>query len=484
MLFHTMEFVVFFAVVMVGYGVLFKSRWRCLWLLLASYVFYGWWNPLFLLLIIYSSTLDYLVGRRLEVSRRRKAWLIVSLVGNLMVLSVFKYSGFLTDNLNILFSWLGLGLTVPVPNLLLPVGISFFTFQSMSYSIDVYNKKMKVEHSYIRYLAFVALFPQLVAGPIERAAALLPQLRHRPVIRKIDVSDGLSLFLVGLFKKVAMADFLSIYVDKVYGDTAYYSGYGLALATAAFAWQIYFDFSGYTDMAIGAALVFNIRLPINFNSPYKATNIKEFWQRWHITLSRFLLNYVYIPLGGNRKGEARTLANILLLFIVCGLWHGAAWSFVLWGGLTGLASIVYRLWTKTGLKLPKAIAWIVYFGFFNISAVFFRAQTWPDTVKVLKGMLGLSGIYVSPNLADNPFWQKLTVIGIRFGEWRENLPDTDTYLYFLCFLLIPFVLLTKNSNELLEKFSPNWKNAMAVSLMMIAGLLLLNKTSSFLYFNF
>ncbi|PKK87803.1 MAG: membrane-bound O-acyltransferase family protein, partial [Candidatus Wallbacteria bacterium HGW-Wallbacteria-1] len=218
--------------------------------------------------------------------------------------------------------------------------------------------------------------------------------------------------------------------------------------------------------------------------PYKATNIKEFWQRWHITLSRFLLNYVYVPLGGNRKGETRTLINILLLFVICGLWHGAAWAFVFWGLLTGLASIVYRLWTKTGLRLPKAVAWLVYFGFFNISAVFFRAQTWQDTVKVLKGMIGLSGIYVSPNLAGNPFWQKLTVIGIRFGEWRENLPNTDVYVYFLCFLLIPFVLLTKNSNELLEKFKPDWKNALAVSLMMIAGLLLLNKTSSFLYFNF
>ncbi len=291
------------------------------------------------------------------------------------------------------------------------------------------------------------------------------------------------MFTIGLFKKTAIADTLAVISD---------GGHAASILTFTEAWltslsytlQLYFDFSGYTDMAIGAALLFNIRLPINFDSPYKALNIKEFWQRWHMTLSRFLLNYVYVPMGGNRKGEARTLFNILVLFLICGLWHGSAWTFVLWGFVTGLASIVYRLWAKTGRHLPKPLAWFLYFNFFNFSVVFFRAETVHDAFKVLKGMAGLNGIIVSPHLATSPFWQSLTVIGIRFGEWRANLPQTETPVYFFCLLLIPFILLTKNSNQLLAKFSPNWKTALATSLLLIAGLLLLNESSSFLYFNF
>jgi D-alanyl-lipoteichoic acid acyltransferase DltB (MBOAT superfamily) len=197
-----------------------------------------------------------------------------------------------------------------------------------------------------------------------------------------------------------------------------------------------------------------------------------------------LRDYIYIPLGGNRKGEYRTLTNLMLTFLIGGLWHGAAWTFVFWGFLHGAALVIHRLWLKTGFHLNKILAWIITFNFLNIAWVFFRAGSFEDAVKVLKGMAGVNGVLISPRLASNPFWQKLTAIGIHFGSWRANLPDAETYVYFFCILLIPFVLIAKNSNELLQRFQPNWKNMLAVSLMMIIGLLLLNETSSFVYFKF
>ena len=248
--------------------------------------------------------------------------------------------------------------------------------------------------------------------------------------------------------------------------------------------QLYYDFSGYIDMAIGIALVFNIKLPANFNSPYKALDIREFWHRWHITLSRFLREYIYIPLGGNRSGEIRTIINIMLTFLIGGLWHGAAWTFVFWGLLHGVALVMQRLWMKTGFHLNKIFAWLLTFNFVNIAWIFFRAKNWDDALKVLKGMVGINGIFISPSLANNLFWQKLTVIGFRFGEWRTNLPNTETIIYFLCILLIPLVILTKNSNQLLEEYSPNWINSLATALMMACGLLLLNNATVFLYFKF
>jgi D-alanyl-lipoteichoic acid acyltransferase DltB (MBOAT superfamily) len=292
------------------------------------------------------------------------------------------------------------------------------------------------------------------------------------------------MFAIGLFKKTVFADTLAVIANGGFDSHAALSFTEAWLTSLSYTMQLYFDFSGYTDMAIGAALVFNIKIPINFNSPYKSLNIQEFWRRWHITLSRFLRDYIYIPLGGNRSGELRTLVNLMLTFLIGGLWHGAAWTFVFWGFLHGMALVVHRLWLKTGIRLNKVIAWVLTFNFVNIAWVFFRATSWEDALKVLKGMAGLNGILVSPNLADNPFWQNLTVIGVRFGEWRANLPNNETIVYFFCILLIPFVLLTKNSNELLAKFSPNWENAFAVGLMMALGLILLNESKVFLYFNF
>ena len=305
MLFHTWPFLFFFALAYTVYLGLRKTRYWLHWLLFSSYFFYGWWNPLFLLLIAYSTLLDYLVVQRMEKLGRRKWLLFFSLANNLFLLGFFKYANFVVDNINAALSAAGTDYLLQEPTILLPVGISFFTFQSMSYTIDYYRGEIPCERSLIRFAAFVSLFPQLVAGPIERAKALLPQLAEFPTIRKQDICDGLSLFVVGLFKKLALANFLAAYVDEIYANPAIHNGSALLLATFAFAWQIYFDFSGYTDMARGIARIFGFRLMVNFNNPYLATSLGDFWGRWHISLSTWFRDYVYIPLGGSRAGPSR-----------------------------------------------------------------------------------------------------------------------------------------------------------------------------------
>ncbi len=357
MLFHTWVFLVFFAVVYPIYLVVRKyNRLMNLWLMLASYTFYfGWlWNPWYLLLLFGTSAIDYLMVLAMERSQKRKRlWLLISLVSNFGFLGYFKYSGFITENLNILLGRLGSHWILPNPvvyandalslfgvpsthlfsEVILPVGISFHTFQSMSYTIDAYRGNIQTERSFIRFLTFVSFFPQLVAGPIERASNLLPQLQSTPRITKEDITDGLSLFLVGFFKKVALADYLAKYVDQVYEAPGQFQTPALVLATVAFAWQIYFDFSGYTDMARGIARVMGFRLMLNFNNPYAATGLGDFWSRWHISLSTWFKDYVYFPLGGNRNGTLATYRNMFLTMVISGIWHGASWTFVIWGVL-------------------------------------------------------------------------------------------------------------------------------------------------------
>jgi alginate O-acetyltransferase complex protein AlgI len=386
MLFHTWIFLLFFLIVYPIYLSLKRTRYKELWLLLSSYFFYAWWNPLYLLLIGYSTLLDYLVVSALERYQRKKIWVVLSILNNLALLSFFKYGAFVTENLNMLFSSLNIPCSLKVPNLLLPVGISFYVFQSMSYVIDYYRGKIEREKSLIRYAAFVSFFCQLVAGPIERAKNLLPQLQHTPKISLRDIADGLSLFVVGLFKKVALADYLALYVDKVYDVPGQYQGTALILATFAFSWQIYFDFSGYTDMARGVARMMGFRLMLNFNNPYLATGLGDFWSRWHISLSTWFKDYVYIPLGGNRKGKFNTYKNMFLTMVICGLWHGAAWTFIIWGALHALARILTRELERTEFyknNVPKLIKQILVFTFVTFAWIFFRADNFSDACLIV-----------------------------------------------------------------------------------------------------
>ncbi len=413
MLFHTWLFLVFIAIVLPVHLALRRTRFSSAFLLLASYVFYGAWNPLYLVLILISTVIDYQVVRFMERSAHKKRWLVVSLCTNLGLLGFFKYAGFVTDNLNVLLR--ATGYELPQPDVLLPVGISFFTFQSMSYTIDAYRGQLPPERSFVRFAAFVSLFPQLVAGPIERAKSLLPQLRSPASVKGQDLADGASLFLVGLFKKVALADWLGIYVDQVYGSPEEYRSAALMLATFAFGWQIYFDFSGYTDMARGVARAMGFRLMVNFNNPYVATDLGDFWNRWHISLSTWFRDYVYIPLGGSRGGSTGTYRNIFVTMLLSGLWHGAAWGFVLWGAMHAVGRMLLRPLERAPVyrdRVPRLVKQLLIFGFVTLTWVFFRAQTWADSTLIFSRMF-------TSGWADPRF--PLTLLFLVLAVWAYQL---------------------------------------------------------------
>jgi len=384
MLFHSWHFAVFFLVTYFVYLALRRTGFWLHWLLAASYFFYGWWNPLYLLLIAYSTAVNFYAVVLMQRGRRKRLWLVVGVINSLAVLAFFKYAGFVAQNLNVIFSWLELPLAIPDPEgagILLPVGISFYTFQSLSYTIDFYRGRLDGEPSLIRFATFVALFPQLVAGPIERAGNLLPQLTEKPALSRTHISDGLSLFLVGLFKKVALADYLALYVDQVYAAPGLHDGGALLLATFAFGWQIYFDFSGYTDMARGVAKTMGFELMLNFRNPYLADSLGDFWQRWHISLSTWFKDYVYVPLGGNRKGAFNTYRNMCLTMVISGLWHGAAWGFVIWGALHAVGRCLTRELEQTGFyrdRVPRIVKQLLVFAFVTFCWIFFRAESLSD----------------------------------------------------------------------------------------------------------
>lgn len=346
MLFNSGVFLKFFAAFLLLYWLVRHDLRARNWLIvLASYLFYGWWDYRFLSLILISSVMDYGVGLALQGAERpraRQAWLVVSLAGNLAILGFFKYYDFFVSSGAALLAQLGLPFHARTLGIILPVGVSFYTFQSISYVMDVYRRELPATRSLVQFLAYVSFFPQLVAGPIERAAHLLPQFAKTRAITPRMLEEGGWLMVLGLFKKVVLADNLAPLADMVYQNTTF-SGPAVALGTVAFAFQIYCDFSGYSDIARGTARVLGFDIMVNFNLPYAAANLREFWRRWHISLSTWLRDYLYIPLGGNRGGKARTCLNVFLTMLLGGLWHGAAWNFVLWGVWHGAGLVVQRV---------------------------------------------------------------------------------------------------------------------------------------------
>ena len=399
-----------FAVVAVGCAMLARARRiRLLFLVGASYVFYAHWDYRFLPLIWGSSTIDWLLGRAIGNSRdplRRKLWLVGTVVVNLGVLGFFKYFNFGIENAQALAEALGLHLSVTALRIALPVGISFFTFESMSYVIDVYRRQLEPHESYLEYLGFVAFFPHLVAGPIIRPRDLLPQLAGPARVDPDEMTDGLYLIATGLLKKVAIGDTLAInLVDRVFDAPLQFSGLENYLAIVAYALQIYCDFSGYTDIAIGSAQLLGIRFPSNFNAPYQATNIADFWHRWHISLSSWLRDYLYISLGGNRKGSARTYVNLALTMILGGLWHGANWTFVVWGGIHGAALGFTRAVERWRGKRPalaerhwalRLVSILITFHLVCVAWIFFRAETFGKAALMFSRIA--SGTAYHPNL--------------------------------------------------------------------------------------
>ncbi|MDQ3001286.1 MAG: MBOAT family protein [Fibrobacterota bacterium] len=403
MLFNSIHFLIFFPIVVLLY---FSTphKWRWLLLLSASYYFYMCWKPEYAILLAFTTIVDYASGYMMGriqglddvlVRKRRRKYLVMSLVSNLGVLFTFKYFNFFNNSLVDWLPKMGVPFEGTHFDLLLPVGISFYTFQSIAYVVDVYYGKVPSERNIGIYALFSSFWPQLVAGPIERAGHILPQFREKHIWDWERVSDGLKQMCYGLFKKVVVADTLAVIVNEVYTRPERHSGLTLLVATYFFAFQIYCDFSGYSHIAIGAAKVMGFDLMKNFNRPYLATSVKEFWKRWHISLSTWFMSYVYIPLGGNRKGPTRTHVNLLIVFLVSGLWHGANWTYVVWGGLNGvylvasqlLAPARHRLGVLFGLDsrpgLAKWVNILVTFHLVLITWVFFRASDLSSAFAIL-----------------------------------------------------------------------------------------------------
>lgn len=461
MSFASLPFACFFIIVFAVYWLVRREGMRHAMLLLASYAFYMAWNPWLVLLIVGSTILDFAVGRalfRCESERRRKLLLAASVVANLGVLAVFKYADFFIQSFGTLVEQFGFRADGRTLGLLLPVGISFYTFQTLSYTIDIYRRRIKPERSPLRFALFVAFFPQLVAGPIVKARDFLPQLAtpRRFDWRKLDA--GLMLILVGLTKKVLIADNFATFVDPIFANPDRFTTTDLWLGMFCYAGQIYGDFSGYSDMAIGLARLLGFDLCINFASPYLATSLSDFWRRWHISLSSWLREYLYIPLGGSRGSRLKTMRNLMATMLLGGLWHGASWTFVIWGAIHGLALVVQKLygWLTRGASsmgrmidgapqrrhpLGVLTGWAGTFLVVNIAWVFFRCQPTIDTDTGLMGStleaLHTAMYYVThlfmPASPANPTWMMdkipmLMLLGLLaamqiHGEWvRRGRP--------------------------------------------------------------
>lgn len=389
MLFNSSQFVAFFAIVYVLYLLFRRSvKAQNVLLLVASYVFYGSWNWRFLSLIAISTLIDYTVGLRLERAtepRARKLLLAISVIANLSILGFFKYFNFFAESAVDLLHLLGMQASYTTLHIVLPVGISFYTFQTMSYTIDVYRGELKPTRNLLDFALFVSFFPQLVAGPIERAVNLLPQVQKARSIRFEQVQAGAFLILWGYFKKMVVADNMGLIADQVFNHYTDHHGLALLVGVLAFTFQIFGDFSGYSDIARGVSKLMGFELMVNFRLPYFALNPSDFWARWHISLSSWLRDYLYIPLGGNRKGSGSTLRNLALTMLLGGLWHGASWNFVLWGGFHGAILIAYRLWDKHPEHLdpwggrysyPRVLAkMLLMFTLTVIGWILFRAHT-------------------------------------------------------------------------------------------------------------
>jgi alginate O-acetyltransferase complex protein AlgI len=502
MLFNSYGFIfVFLPIVLAGYLLTgaWGRQWAAAWLVLASLVFYAYWDPRYLPLLLISSMGNFVAGRKLaecstEQQSRRRILIVLAIGFNLVLLGYFKYANFFVTNLEAVT-----GLNVAIERVILPLGISFFTFTQIAFLVDVYRGEAR-EPKFLHYLLFVTYFPHLIAGPILHHKEMMPQFARDETYRfnPQNFVAGSTIFIIGLFKKAVLADGVAQFVAPVFDAAA--KGQPVMVFDAwagalAYTFQLYFDFSGYCDMAIGISLLFGIALPLNFDSPYKSRSIVEFWRRWHMTLSRFLRNYVYIPLGGNRKGLTRRYANLIITMLLGGLWHGAGWTFVIWGGLHGVYLAVNHAFAalreRTGFVAPSAIgstlSWLLTFLSVVVGWVFFRAASWNAALDMLASMANLPS---------------------------RNSAGAETYFYAeeagsilvwpWCALLMLIVLLAPNTQEIMRdhligvtsrgrtvglsamyltfRRSGGW--AIAVGMMLAIGLACLPQPTSFLYFNF
>lgn len=463
MLFNSIEFAVFFPIVFILYWFAFKGRLKAqnFFMLATGYFFYGWWNVRFLGLLFLSSTIDYAVGFYLdktEDAAKRKLLLWLTIAVNLFILGIFKYFNFFSESLLLLLAQLHIKANIQLINVVLPVGISFYTFQSMAYVIDVYRKEIKAGTDYMTFLAFVSFFPQLVAGPINRAKDLLPQFYNNRLFSYDMAVIGLRLILYGLFKKVVIADNLAKFADEVFNNPGMYTGWVSVAGVLCFALQIYCDFSGYSDIALGAANLLGFRMMENFRTPYFSTSLKDFWQRWHISLSSWFRDYLYIPLGGNRRGEVRRYLNLFITFMISGLWHGANFTFIIWGFIHG-SYVVFEDFIKkrVPLSMPALVKWIITLSVVCFAWIFFRANTVNDALLICRSLFTgydthalqhvLQKVYFSPVFVNA---LRACVVLLLFCELLISLLQLNGFFanspkpiriafYYLLIVLIAFV---------------------------------------------
>jgi len=427
MIFNSYTFVVFFIIVMILHNLPFSWKTKKINLLIASYIFYAAWNPVFILLLWLSTIIDFYVGKALYVQddkRKKKILLVVSLIGNLCMLIFFKYGTFLLDNFVTLVNAIGLDFHPAKPNIILPAGISFYTFTTLCYTIDMYKKESAPVKSLLDFSLFVTFFPHLVAGPIVRPPQLVPQFENERKASQDQIIQGLFLLSLGLFMKVVLADsMLSVAANTVFNSNQPLASLDAWMGVLAFSGQIFFDFAGYSTCAIGVAACLGFALPQNFLYPYAAIGFSDFWRRWHITLSAWLRDYLYIPLGGNRNGKWKTYRNLMITMLLGGLWHGANWTFVAWGGLHGFylwvekAILDARKETSKPSFIPKFILAMATFFLVNVTWVFFRAGTFTQAGSILQSMFGMM-----PNgnaiLTTLTIWKVgLIVVGMVLAQW-------------------------------------------------------------------
>ncbi len=423
MLFNSFHFLFFFVVVTSLYFTI-PHKWRWLLLLLSSCYFYMAFVPIYILILAVTIVIDYFAGIAIDgaKNKRRKTFLVISLIANILVLCVFKYFNFLNDSFSFLMHGFGLKDPIPYLNILLPIGLSFHTFQAMSYTIEVYRGNQKAEKHFGIYALYVMFYPQLVAGPIERPQNLLKQFREKHEFEYVRIVEGLKLILWGFFKKLVVADRLAIYVNAVYNNTEHHSGISLLVATVFFAFQIYCDFSAYSDIAIGVAKVMGFNLMTNFNRPYFARNVAEFWKRWHISLSTWFKDYLYISLGGNRVSVPRWYFNLFIVFLISGLWHGANWTYIIWGALNGFYLIFANVSQSSRNKfssfiginkmpvLARCLQIGVTFMLVCFAWIFFRANNVTDAFSIIKKISSFNG----PLFIENPSKMIYSLAGIAF----------------------------------------------------------------------
>ena len=457
MLFNSLQFVLFLPIIIIGYF-LIPPKFRWILLLASSYYFYMCWRADYIILIIFSTLIDYYAARRMErhtEKKRRKKYLLLSLFTNLGLLGTFKYFNFFSDNINTAFEHFNISTQLPVLHLLLPVGISFYTFQTLSYSIDVYHGKIKAEKHLGHFALYVSFFPQLVAGPIERFDRLSPQLKTKQTFSYENMANGLRLILYGLFIKMVIADNISVYIEQIYSSPLSYNSLDILSGVFLYSFQIYSDFYGYSTIAIGSALIMGIRIMDNFKTPYLARSIKEFWERWHISLSTWFQSYLYIPLGGNRVKTHRWMINIMIVFTVSGLWHGANWTFIIWGALWGILYLIENF-INSFLKLKKvspdwSFRHLIMAGktfiIASIAWIFFRSQSVGEAIILMKSIL--TNLKVDKHLNIEPrIWillcafilSDIILFNNRFDKWssKQNIFVRWSIYSILLFSIIVF----------------------------------------------